>query len=133
VILLAALLAASPPDTLCATPALCALVEQAARVNRLPGNLAYYSADVESELAVITVRPDRIDSPDAVEEFRMEVAWFRDAPFERHTVGYRSRNAALPIAPVRYLLMGTIVPSRMAVRIAVLPRNVGRDSSGPMR
>lgn len=129
-ILLAALLAASTPDTLCATPALCELVERASRVNQLPGNLATYSADVESELAVITVRPDRIDSPDAVEEFRMEVAWFRDAPFERHTVGYRSRNAALPIAPVRYLLMGTVVPLTYGDRIAVLPRNVGRDSLG---
>ena len=129
-ILLAALLALSPPDTLCATQALCELVARAAQVNQLPGNLASYTADVESEVAVITIRPDRIDSPDAVEEFRSQVTWHRDAPFERHTIGYRSRNAALPIAPVRYLLMGTIVPLTYGDRIAVLPRNVGRDSVG---
>lgn len=129
-ILLAALLVAVPPDTVCATPALCELVARAAAVNRMPGNLAHYTATVESEVAVITVRPDRIDSPDAVEEFRSEVAWHRDAPFERHTIGYRSRNAALPIAPVRYLLVGTIVPLTYGDRFAVLPRNVGRDSLG---
>ncbi len=129
-ILLAALLAVAPPDTVCATPALCELVARAAAVNRLPGNLAHYSASVESEMAVITVRPDRIDSPDAVEEFRSRVDWHRDAQFERHTIGYRSRNAALPIAPVRYLLVGTIVPLTYGDRFAVLPRNVGRDSLG---
>lgn len=129
-ILLAALLAASPPDTACATTALCELVARAAVVNRRPGNLAHYTATVESEVAVITVRPDRIDSPDAVEEFRSRVAWHRDAPFERHTIGYRSLNAALPVAPVRYLLMGTIVPLTYGDRFAVLPRNVGRDSLG---
>lgn len=129
-ILLAAVLALSLPDTLCATPELCALVERAAQVNQAPGNLARYTADVESEVAVITIRPDRIDSPDAVEEFRSRVAWHRDGPFERHTVGYRSLNAALPVAPVRYLLMGTIVPLTYGDRFAVLPRNVGRDSVG---
>ncbi len=71
----------TPVDTTCTTAALCELVARAAEVNRVPGRLATYTARVELEAAIISVKETFVDGPTAVQQVATDVRWERNGPF----------------------------------------------------
>ena len=70
-------------DSLCGSPALCRLVAEAAGVNAAPGRLASYTARVELEASVISVKDEVVDGPTAVQQVMTEVRWGRTGPFSQ--------------------------------------------------
>lgn len=114
-------------DSLCANPALCRLVAQAAEVNRAPGRLATYTARVELEASVISVMDEVVDGPTAVQQVETDVRWERNGPFMQRAIGTRSRFSAVPISGMRYLLIGWIVPITYGDRFPVFGKQSGGD------
>ena len=116
-------------DSLCATPALCRLVAQAALVNVAPGRLATYTARVELEASVISVKDEVINGPTAVQQVATDVQWERNGPFTQRAVGARNRFSAVPLSSMRLLLIGWIVPLTYGDRIPVFGKQSGGDVS----
>ncbi len=131
VIALLLLLAAG--DTTCTTPAICALRDRAIAANREPGELGSYSATVESEAAVISIRPGFVDGPSSIESYESVVVWERDGEFRQHAIGFRARVANLPMSMVRLLLIGWISPMTYGNHIAIFGQQTRSDSVGPGR
>ncbi|HEX5634738.1 MAG TPA: hypothetical protein VFX50_15955, partial [Gemmatimonadales bacterium] len=124
--MLTALLAlALAADTTCATPAICEVVAAAARANRTPGPIAAYTADLESEIAVIQVRERVIDGATSVEQVASTVTWERGGTFRHRLTGYRSATTTLPLNRVQYLLLGWVAPVTAGNRLAVFGRLLG--------
>lgn len=117
------------PDSLCGSPALCRLVAQAAAVNAIPGRLATYSARVELEASVISVKDEVVDGPTAVQQVATDVHWERNGPFSQRAIGTRSRFSAVPLSGMRYLLIGWIVPLTYGDRFPVFGKQSGGDVS----
>ena len=114
-------------DSLCGSPALCRIVAEAAKVNAAPGRLASYTARVELEASIISVKDEVVDGPTAVQQVMTEVSWVRTGPFSQRAIGARSRFSAVPISSMRYLLIGWIVPLTYGDRIPVFGKQSGGD------
>lgn len=114
-------------DSLCATPALCRLVAEAAEVNRAPGRLASYTARVELEAAIISVKEDVVDGPTAVQQVETDVRWERNGPFSQHAIGARNRFSDVPLSGTRFLLIGWISPLTYGERVPIFGRQSGGD------
>ena len=114
-------------DSLCGSPALCRIVAEAARVNAAPGRLASYTARVELEASVISVKDEVVDGPTAVQQVATDVSWERNGPFSQRAIGARSRFSAVPISGMRYLLIGWIVPLTYGDRFPVFGKQSGGD------
>lgn len=117
------------PDSTCATPAICDVVDRAAAANRLPGRLASYTAKVELEAAVISVKQQFVDGPTAVQQVETDVRWERGGPFYQRGVGTRSRFTEVPLTGMRYLLIGWITPITYGDRFAVFGKQSGVDAA----
>lgn len=119
-------------DTTCATAALCELVARAAEVNRVPGRLAAYTARVEVEASIISVRDDYVDGPTAIQQVATDVRWERNGPFVQRAVGARSRYSLVPLSRMRFLLIGWISPLTYGERIPIFGRQGAGDVEDPM-
>jgi hypothetical protein len=113
----------------CATAAICAVAESAARANRTPGPVAAYTAAVETEIAVIAVREGRVDGAVSVDQVASDVRWSRDGRFAQRVTGYRSATTTLPLNPARFLLLGWIAPVTAGDRLPVFGRRLGVDDA----
>lgn len=128
--MIALLLLLTTGDTTCASPALCALRDRAIAANGVPGNLASYEARVESELAVISIKPGLIDGPSSVEAYASDVTWERSGQFHQHAVGFRARNAGLPLSTVRFLLIGWVSPMTFGNHVPIFGRQTWSEHEG---
>ena len=97
-------------DSLYATPALRALVAAAARQNALPPELAWYQARVETEIGVVSRRPDGTEGVAAVEQVATELRWARDGRYEQRVLGYRTHQVVLTFSVLGVLGSGWVTP-----------------------
>ena len=58
------------------------LVAEAAKVNAAPGRLATYTARVELEASIISVKDEVVDGPTAVQQVVTDVSWERNGSFQ---------------------------------------------------
>ena len=115
-----------PPDSGYATAALQRFVERAAEANRrVPAALRGYTAQVESEVAVVA-RRDGADITVGVEQMASRLTWSRGGDYEQRVVGYRARLSGFTVSMLSMLDDGWIVPSLYGNRLALI---FGRDTT----
>jgi len=132
-LVLAAQLAASavPPraaaDSLYASPAVRALVEEASRLNRrVPASLFSYRATAESEIAIVGRRGEGQEGVVSVEQTQNEIRWDRTGAFEQRVTGYRAQSIGLQFASISFFRQAWTVPVLYGNRITLL---FGRDTT----
>ncbi|MHB8837321.1 MAG: hypothetical protein ACYC7F_00010 [Gemmatimonadaceae bacterium] len=103
------------------------IVAEAVRANRrVPPTLGSYTAQLESEIAIGSKRPDKGELSFSVEQVASELQWNRDGAFEQRVTGYRSQALGLQFATIGFLRNAWAVPSLYGNRLALL---FGRDST----
>lgn len=103
------------------------IVEEAVLANRrVPPALGSYTAQVESEIAIGSKRPDKGELSFSVEQVASTLTWDRTGAFEQRVVGYRSQALGLQFATVGLFRNAWAVPSLYGNRLALL---FGRDTS----
>lgn len=123
--------AASPPwasdTTTYESARLKAIVEDAVRANRrVPPALGSYTAQVESEIAIGSKRPDKGELSFSVEQVASTLVWDRTGAFEQRVTGYRSQALGLQFATIGLFRNAWAVPSLYGNRLALL---FGSDTS----
>jgi len=93
-----------------ATPALRALVADAARGNRVPDSLVSYRAAVESEIAVSARREDGQEALFGVEQVASVLRWTRAGYYDQHVVGDRARQSGLSFSLLSVARTGWATP-----------------------
>ncbi len=93
-----------------ASSALGALVDAAARDNRVPATLWAYHAAVESEMAIALRRDDGVEAVIAVEQVASTLRWTRTGYYDQHVVGYRARQAVPTTSVFGLVPTGWVVP-----------------------
>jgi hypothetical protein len=118
------------PDSVYATPALRAFVQQAAVGNLVPPPaLAGYRATVESEMAFILRDSLGRELVGQVEQLAAHAEWERSGRYDLHVLGYRSQSAGGPYSALTFTRMYS-VPTLYGNRLAMgmndgLPRTRG--------
>ena len=116
------------------TPALRALIGEAARLNRrVPPGLGTYRAQMESEISIGSKRPDKGEVSVSTEQVASALTWNRTGAFEQRVMGYRSQSMGLQFASIGFFRNAWAVPSLYGNRLALL---FGRDTTrrrGPTR
>lgn len=93
-----------------ATPALRALVAQAALGNRLPSSLASYRARVETEFAVAARREGGVESVLTVEQLASVLRWTRAGYYDQYVVGDRVRQVGFSLSWLSFVRTGWAAP-----------------------
>src|SRR5688500_18398666 len=110
-LLLAAQLALPADSQQYETPALRAIVAEAARLNRVvPAALHSYRATTESEIALITRRAGGIEMAASIEQMRSTVRWLRTGDYEQRVIGYRSQQIGVNISTLGFFRQAWTVP-----------------------
>jgi len=105
-------------DSIYSSPALRDFVGRAAIENRAPPPaLAGYTADVESELALILRDSLGRELVGQLEQLAAQAHWERSGLYELHVVGYRSQSAGAPYSALTFTRMYT-VPTLYGNRLA---------------
>ena len=109
-----------------ATPAVRALVTEAARMNnRVPPTLGKYHATLESEISFGGRRSGGTEVSFSIEQVASDLSWARTGDFEQHITGYRSQSVGPQLATLGFFRYPWAVPSLYGNRLALL---FGRDS-----
>lgn len=104
-----------------------AIIDDAVLANRrVPPALGSYTAQVESEIAIGSKRPDKGELSFSVEQVASTLLWDRTGAFEQRVTGYRSQALGLQFATVGLFRNAWAVPSLYGNRLALL---FGRDTS----
>lgn len=124
-ILLAAQLVAV--DSIYSSAQVRALVEDASRLNRdVPASLGGYRARAESEIAVVSRRPEGHEGAVSVEQTQNEVHWTRAGRYSQRVVGYRAQSIGLQFSSLSFFRQAWTVPVLYGNRLTLL---FGRDTS----
>src|ERR1035437_4228786 len=84
-----------------ATPAVRALVTEAARMNnRVPPTFGKYHATLESEISFGGRRSGGAEVSFSIEQVASDLSWARTGDFEQHVTGYRSQSVGPQLATV---------------------------------
>lgn len=114
-------------DSIYASPALRALVEDATRLNRrVPATLAGYRATAEGEIAIVARRAEGHEGAVSTEQTQNVVRWSRDGAFEQRVTGYRSQAIGLQLSTLSFLRQAWAVPVLYGNRLTLL---FGRDTT----
>lgn len=123
-------------DSVYSTPALRALVTAAAARNAvLPPGLDAYAAGLESEIALVGVRPDGLEAAVSIEQFASIVRWRRPGDFEQHVLGYRAQTLGLQLSALALFRQSWAVPLLYGDRLALFfggveaPRRAAGDTA----
>jgi hypothetical protein len=108
-----------------ASPALRALVADAALGNRLPAGLASYRARIESEIAVAGRREEGTEALFGVEQVASTLRWTRAGHYDQHVVGDRARQTGLNFAVLALARTGWATPVLYGNRL-----RLRRDAEG---
>ena len=114
-----------------ASPALGALVDAAARDNRVPPTLLGYHATVESELGLALRREGGLEVLVAVEQVASTLRWARSGAYEQHVVGYRTQQAVPAASMLALFRTGWVAPVLYGERL--LPPTPPDSSRGRSR
>ncbi len=123
--------ASTPPpaagDTIYSSPALRALVADAARVNRVvPPELEAYAARLDSEMAFVLRMPDGNETASQIEQTENALYWRRTGEFEQRIVGYRAQSVGLAPSGLSYMRQAWAVPVLYGNRMSLF---FGRDTT----
>ena len=114
-----------------ATPALRALVNGAAEINRrVPPGLGGYEARLESEISIGNRRSEGKEMSVSLEQVASRLTWDRTGRYEQTIVGYRSQSIGAAFASIGFFRSGWAIPSLYGNRLALL---FGRDTSEARR
>jgi hypothetical protein len=111
-----------------ATPALRALVAEAALGNRVPASLASYRARVETEFSVAARRESGVEGVFTVEQIASVLRWTRAGYYDQHVVGDRVRQVGLSLSWLSFARTGWAAPVLYGNRF-----RVRRDAEGTRR
>ncbi len=100
-----------------ASPALELLVGEAARRNKVPPDLLNYSADVETEIAVLIRRADGTEAVAAVEQIASGVRWQRTGLTEQHVIGHRMQQVGASVSMMSLFTNGWLNPTLYGNRL----------------
>lgn len=114
-------------DSIYSSESVRALVADAARLNReVPASLGGYRARAESEIAIVSRRPEGQEGAVSVEQTQNEVHWTRAGKYEQHVVGYRAQSIGLQFSSLSFFRQAWTVPMLYGNRLTLL---FGRDTS----
>jgi hypothetical protein len=120
--LAAQLAVAAAPDTATySSPALRAMIGEAALVNnRVPASLGHYTARLESEIAIGERDGAGHESEESIEQVASVLRWSRTGDFEQHITGYRAQSVGLQLATIGFFRNAWAVPSLYGNRLSLL-------------
>jgi hypothetical protein len=109
VLLYAILLQVQAADPVYASPALREFVARAAIENRAPPpSLAGYTANVESEIALILRDSLGRELVGQIEQLASRAEWERNGRYDLHVVGFRSQSIGAPYSALTWTRMWTV-------------------------
>jgi len=118
-------------DSIYATPALRALVAEAAERNALPADLESYEARVETEIGVLSRRPGEEEGVAAVEQVASELRWSAAGErYEQHVTGYRVQQVGLNLSILSILGTGWVTPTLYGNRVRIRSVNDSSPDAG---
>lgn len=119
-LLLAQVSAAQRDTSTYSSPALRALIAQAARINAIvPATLGGYRATVESEIAMGVRTADGREVPVSLEQVAAQISYRRTGEFTHHIIGYRTPIIGLG-ALAGFYERSWVVPTLYGNRIGLL-------------
>lgn len=114
-----------------ATPALRALIAEAAEINRrVPSGLGGYRARLESEISIGNRRSEGMEMSVSLEQVASTLTWDRTGEYEQVVNGYRSQSIGASFSSLGFFSSGWAIPSLYGNRIALL---FGRDTTESAR
>jgi hypothetical protein len=122
---------AADPDSLYASEALRALVARAVARNRLiPEGLESYRARIESEVGIVSRRPDGAEGTFSVEQVNSDVRWRLPGSYEQRVTGYRQQALGVNVSMLGFFRQAWTVPMLYGNRLSLF---FGRDSARTSR
>lgn len=113
--------------------ALLSLLSTASAQNRLPRDLLSYTANIETEVAVVLRREEGTETVVSLEQIAGTARWTRTGSFEQHVAGHRSQQLNLSISALTWLntswLSPTLYGNRLRTRASVPGDSVRRRST----
>jgi hypothetical protein len=114
-----------------ATPALRALISEAAELNRrVPPGLGGYRAHLESEISIGNRRSEGMEMSVSLEQVASTLTWDRTGEYEQAVTGYRSQAIGASFSSLGFFTSGWAIPSLYGNRLALL---FGRDTTAASR
>ncbi len=114
------------------TPALRAIVERAAELNRVvPAGLGAYHVPVESEIALTLRLRGGAEAEGSIEQVASDVRWDRTGAAEQRIIGYRALQIGPSLSALSWVRDAWVVPSLYGNRLSILfgVRSQSADSS----
>src|SRR4051812_12742996 len=105
-------------DSSYSSPALRALVSQAAAANRrAPDSLKSYTSRIETEASLIIRDTLGREHTGEIEQMATAAKWERGGRYDLHVIGYRSQNVGVPYSTLS-IVRGWTVPSLYGERLS---------------
>ena len=102
--------------------ALLSLLGTASSQNRLPRDLLSYTANVETEVAVVLRREEGTETVVSLEQIAGTARWTRAGAFEQHLTGHRSQQLNVSVSALTWLneawLSPTLYGNRLRTRVS---------------
>ena len=112
------------------SPALAALVADAAARNRYPRDLHAYRAEVETEITLIIRRADGTEAVGSVEQVASELRWRRTGVVDQRVQGHRMQQVGVNISMLTGFRVGWLNPTLYGNRLRTRQR-LATDSAPP--
>lgn len=104
-------------------PPLRRLLDDASRNNRLPESLISYTANVETEIAVLVRREEGTEAVAAIEQVASRLRWNRAGQYEQRVQGYRAQQVGANVSLLSLFQTGWINPVLYGNRLRVRARS----------
>lgn len=108
------------------------LLEDASRRNRLPDSLISYSANVETEIAILLRREEGTEAVAAIEQVASRLKWNRTGAYEQRVAGYRAQQVGANVSMLTLFQTGWLNPVLYGNRLRVRPRNQRGNPNGSL-
>jgi hypothetical protein len=117
------------PAPSCADTALCRTLDLAAEANRKASVASGgYSAQVETESAMLSRREGRMEAATLVEQSFGNARWLNESGFDYHVIGSRSLIGAVPLSRLAFLRVGWIVPWIAGPRVILVTQTAAGET-----
>lgn len=120
---------AAHADSTYATPALRALIANAAERNRLPSALQTYSAAVETEISMVIRRADGTEAVGSVEQVASTLRWTRTGVYDQRVQGHRMQQLGMNMSALSVFRVGWLNPTLYGNRMRARQDRSAADSA----
>lgn len=124
-----AVLPTVPEQTRYSNATLEVMVREASLRNRLPVPLQAYSANVETEIALIIRRADGTEVTGSVEQVASTLRWTRTGVYEQRVQGHRVQQTGLSISMLSVFRVGWLNPTLYGNRLRARQNAANTDSA----